>query len=70
MSAADAIVTMRAINHTRRQLGLLLSGRVCLACGEPLFGPELLHAASLPERPTNLMDAIRYAGVMGPTHVA
>lgn len=65
MTAFDVAVHFRAINTSRRQLGILLSGRVCLACGEPLFGADLLHARSLAERPTNLMDAIRYAGVMG-----
>ena len=60
-SANDVRVRMRALN---RVPGQLMSGPVCLACGEPLFGPDLLHARSLSAKPSKLMDAIRYAGVV------
>lgn len=59
MSYAEAV----EIRHRNRRLGIRGDGRYCLACGEPLFGPELLHARSLASRPSNLMDAIRYAGL-------
>ena len=53
---------MRDNAAERRRVGVRSDGRYCLACGEPLFGPEMLHASSLAGRPSNLLDAIRYAG--------
>jgi hypothetical protein len=61
----EMVETLRRARVGRRDLGIKGDGRYCLACGEPLFGPELLHASSLSERPSNIMDAIRYAGTMG-----
>ena len=61
-SASELGEIMRRNGEDRRRVGIRSDGRYCLACGEPLFGPEMLHARSLPARPTNLLDAIRYAG--------
>lgn len=60
----DTMARFRSMMRDRRErLGIGGDGRYCLVCDEPLFGPDMLHARSLSQRPSNLIDAIRYAGV-------
>ena len=69
MSASELGEIIRENKRERRRIGIRGDGRYCLACHEPLFGPDLLHARSLAGRPSNLMDAIRYAGTQPEHHV-
>lgn len=60
MTAKDAMTGFFQEQARRRSFGLRMDGRYCLACGKPLFGPELLHEP--PPGPMSIVDKIRWAG--------